>query len=124
MAEIILGRFLVDLVKLLVSEVHSWKRSKRDAVLVAAAYVAEISEKLHSYASRLRELPEKELTMRASLWESGAAVGFQNEEMAMGEALEERHELERILSHLGYTLKGLVDDKILDEMIFSFTRQR
>jgi hypothetical protein len=103
MVEIVLGRFLVDFAKLLAAEVHSWTESKKSEADATAAYISDIADQLDNYVLGLIDLADPTATEQA--W----AVR------------RDRYELDQTLENLGYTLKGRVDDQVLNQMIVSLT---
>ena len=58
MAEIILGKFLVDLIKLLAKEIQSWKASRKNERQKTVDYIANIADKLDNFAAGLSATPQ------------------------------------------------------------------
>jgi hypothetical protein len=104
MADIILGKLLVDLVKLLLGQVQSWRTSKKQDASATAAYIADIADKLDKYVLGLIDLADPAVLDKKSL-----------------SVRRDRYELDQTLENLGYTLKGKVDDRVLNQLIESLT---
>jgi hypothetical protein len=92
MSEIVLGRFVVDLIKLLAKQVRVWQSSKQQDAEVTIRYVSEIADKLDNYVNAL-------------------VAGHATQRL--------RYELDRILENLGNTLAGKVNDRLLGQMVAS-----
>jgi hypothetical protein len=58
--EVVLGKFIVDLAKLLSKELQSWKGSRRQEAAETIAYIDYIAYQLDKYIANLTSEPSKD----------------------------------------------------------------